>query len=791
MLSDFGKPIAFWTPLPPLGSGISDYSFELLASLNKKCAVAAVVDDQYYRRCKPPSGVDMIKASEYSIEKFSTNIFQFGNHFGFHGYMYKPLLTYGGTVVIHDLSLFDFHAVLCGTINSDIFLEELIFDNPQLKNLPHLLESMKDPQTINRLDYPVLRRILNASNAVFVNSEYGCQFIKIRYSIEAEKINYGMSLNQNTLHRRKNSGEKIIFGVFGGISKHKKIPETLKAFIKAREKNQNMKLMIAGRVDDTSVMESLQKTVSDLDDYVRDDIEFHTNLSFEELDHYISLCDVQILLRWPTMGETSATLLRGFYFGKPAIISPLPQWLEYPNEFCWPIENTSDLPEHLASRMLGAANDTTRIIKASLAAQKWAETELDIDYISSRILSRIRSTIMQSQSTVLHDSGLVKPKSAVGVTAITALATSTGIAEAARRSIKALYDSGIEISIADHDLHAPTDEDHLSPELKSLRYGAIFPFNICYLNISECSVLDKSFLYEQRKNNRLLASWWWELPLMPDHLIKLANDLRPDAILVGSNFVKNIFNNILPFPVHVVPPIVEVATDLSTSKQVLNIPEDTLVYLISFDANSPFRRKNPIGGIDAYIKAMPNQITDSVLVVKASHLYKFPEARKIIKQKLASINGILIEEHISPTEMGSLLSLADIYISLHRSEGFGLGMAESMYLGKPVIGTAYSGNTDFLNNSTGCPVGYELVKIQPGDFYLNPTPWYAELHAPKNKPTYWAEPDLDDAVAWIRELAKSESLRQDIGNSGREFMHTNYSQKAHADVMLDIISQYI
>ena len=139
--------------------------------------------------------------------------------------------------------------------------------------------------------------------------------------------------------------------------------------------------------------------------------------------------------------------------------------------------------------------------------------------------------------------------------------------------------------------------------------------------------------------------------------------------------------------------------------------------------------------------------------------------------------------------MGSLLSLADIYISLHRSEGFGLGMAESMYLGKPVIGTSYSGNIDFLNNDTGCPVSYKLVEINRGDLYLNSYLDYAELQAPKGKHSYWAEPNLDDATKWIQELARSESLREKLGKAGKQFIVNNYNSKIHAEKIHHIIKQ--
>ncbi len=789
MLDELSKPIAFWSPLPPAKSGIADYSFELLGYLGKKHAITAVVDDRFYNDCKPPAGIAITKASSYTRSEFSTNVFQFGNHFGFHGYMYQPLLQYGGVTVLHDLSLFDFHISLCTSTDSSIFLEELIFDNPDLKAEPGINKKFQKSKTVNRLDFPLLRRIVNASNLILTHSTYAKHIIEDRYRANVRHINQGIAPFDATSAIAQNNGGKVIFGVLGGIARHKNVIETLEAFIKARSKNPKIKLLIAGRADDQSILKELENLIYSLDKAIQEDIELHTDISFDELKNCITQCDVQILLRWPTAGETSRTLLHGFTLGKPALISPLPQWLEYPNEFCWPIADRQQCTvDDLADKILTVAADKKALIKAGILAKQWAEDNLDWDDISSQLLSYIRyaniTGPINSQQNILQSSG----NASKGFNVIAPLSASTGLAEAARRSIKAIYDSGNPISIADCNIGAHEDEANVPQELINLRKGLIFPkVNICYLNINEVHCLDHALLYRNRGTQKLIASWWWEATQIPDRLVQSAQEVRPDAIVVGSNFVKDIFKTFFPFPTYVVPPVVEVDYDPNITKKRFNIPENKLVYLVSFDANSSLQRKNPLGVIDAYKKASPDSIVDSVLVIKASHLAKYPEARKIVKEKLEDVNGILIEEHISGKEMGSLLSLADVYISLHRAEGLGLGMAEAMYLGKPVIGTAYSGNTDFLNNNTGCPVGYELVEIKRGDLYLNRYLDYADLQAPKGKHSYWAEPDLDDATGWIQELARSDSLREKLGHSGQKFILDNYNSKIHAQRMHAII----
>ncbi len=788
MLSDLAKPIAFWSPLPPAKSGISDYSFELLEHMKRKCSLVAVIDDQYYKSCKPPTNIEIIKASSYIHSEFSTNIFQLGNHFGFHGYMYKPLLEYGGITVLHDLSLFDFHVSLCNSVDSSILMEEILFDSPDLKSSTDLYKKLSDCQH-DRLAYPLLRRIADASNLIIVHSKYAKQFIEKKYRTDVRHIHQGI-LGCNNVDAE--SGElKIVLGMFGSIAKHKNTLEVLKAFIKARSKNHNIKLLIAGRVDDPNILNSINRTIASLPTSIQEDVEIHTNLSYDQLQKCIARCDLQILLRWPTAGETSRVLLHGFTMGKPALISPLPQWLEYPNEFCWPIGNDprTTTVEDIADKILEATSDKKKLLKSGVLAKQWAEDNLDWDAISSQLLKYTRSNSIAVLNKVEKNT-LETPDLNNGINVIAALDASTGLAEAARRSIKALYQSGIPLSVSNYDLGVPTNSKNVPSEIANLKRGLIFPdINICYLNINELHCLDKSLFFTTRKGQKLITSWWWEATQIPNGLIQLITELHPDAITVGSNFVKDILMTFFPFPTYVVPPVVNVEYDSAIKKQRFGIPENKLVYLVSFDANSSFQRKNPIGAIEAYKRASLEHITDSVLVVKASNLEKYPEARQIIQAKLASVNGVLIEDHITAKEMGSLLSLADIYISLHRSEGFGLGMAESMYLGKPVIGTSYSGNIDFLNNDTGCPVSYKLVEINRGDLYLNSYLDYAELQAPKGKHSYWAEPNLDDATKWIQELARSESLREKLGKAGKQFIVNNYNSKIHAEKIHHIIKQ--
>ena len=83
---------------------------------------------------------------------------------------------------------------------------------------------------------------------------------------------------------------------------------------------------------------------------------------------------------------------------------------------------------------------------------------------------------------------------------------------------------------------------------------------------------------------------------------------------------------------------------------------------------------------------------------------------------------------LAPGHLGASWRMADCYVSLHRSEGLGLTMAESMVLGKPVIATAYSGNLDFMTEENSFLVPYSWTEVPRG---AGPYPAGAR----------WAEPD--------------------------------------------------
>lgn len=785
------RPLAIWTPLPPQATGIADYSYELLGALSKITPVIAIVDDNAVNSCRAPSGVDVMTASQYRPHMFKGNLFQLGNNFAYHGYMLAPLLRMNAAIVMHDLSLYDFFWSMCSGSSRDILKEEIAYDSYGRLSQQEMEDIINYDSNLDRLRSPLLRRFVERESLIFVHSSWAKEFLYSRYGIHARVVPELTAIPEYWESPGSTERRPITFGVFGSLSHHKRIIVALKAFLEARRKHANMRLVIAGRPDDPSVLAEIKSVLDQLPSSERDGIEVLIAPSARHLETTMAACDVMVCLRWPTAGETSRIIMQSAALGKAVITSDVGQNRELPDDWCWRVAPcTSNEKEMLSTLMVDFARGRISAKAAGSMARRYAENNLSPNKVANFILSELDrwgELDVQGYDTTHTYRG--QPECHLGFNAVGSWSTSTGIAEAARRSVLAAINAGMAVALEYQDVGAPTDETNVPPPLRSLPRGRPFPIDICYLNINEAHLLGDHYLPERRRGP-LLASWAWELPTLPPILRDVASRLRPDAILALSTFVRDVLVRYVDCAVYVVPPIVNVKVDPQIGRQAFSLPNDATIYLMCFDANSGFRRKNPLGVIEAFRRAFPKRDSGAVLLIKADNLDRYPEAQVVLRRELDSVGGRLITEHLNMHKMGSLLATCDVYVSLHRSEGFGLGMAEAMMLGKPVVATAYSGSNDFVNHTTGFPVSYRLVPVRAGDFFLNPGLEIVKLHAADSHEAVWAEPDLDDAARQLSRLNDNPVLRKQRGEVARSFINQHYGPGAHAEVLRKVLEQY-
>jgi hypothetical protein len=131
----------------------------------------------------------------------------------------------------------------------------------------------------------------------------------------------------------------------------------------------------------------------------------------------------------------------------------------------------------------------------------------------------------------------------------------------------------------------------------------------------------------------------------------------------------------------------------------------------------------------------------------------------------------VLAETLSYADVLKLYASCDVYVSLHRAEGLGLGLMEAMALGKPVIATAWSGNMTFMNYTNSCPVNYHLIPVDAS------TPVYRKGRL--GMETIWADPDIDEAAAWMHRLADDPDLRAEIGRKAADDMRQWQDEACH------------
>jgi len=328
-----------------------------------------------------------------------------------------------------------------------------------------------------------------------------------------------------------------------------------------------------------------------------------------------------------------------------------------------------------------------------------------------------------------------------------------GLAEAARRTYASLEKTGLLVKAtqipysgkhhgSDNTVKAdkkiPTNPDEIR----------IFQFNGDYFD-KLISHWGKSILECKYK----IGFWHWELPEFPDDYLPWFDMV--DEIWVPSRFVFDAIAPKSPKPVQIIPLPLDDAVQNPPlpDREKFSIPKDKVVFLITFDFYSVMERKNPLAGINAFLKLIENDKykNRSHVVIKTSNQHADSLGTKCLEDLISCIDPTqitLINQVLSRHEMLCLIKSCDSLVSLHRSEGFGLHIAEAMAMGKAVIATNWSGNTDFMNSSNSYPVDYNLVKLK-------------ENYGPYRKGKVWAEPSISSAAESMSSVVDS-NLKQNF-----------------------------
>lgn len=323
-------------------------------------------------------------------------------------------------------------------------------------------------------------------------------------------------------------------------------------------------------------------------------------------------------------------------------------------------------------------------------------------------------------------------------------ATVSGISQGGNGMLAACKSAGL------HSEHLDLGATYDTPQEAGPLYSDGREFAIVHANF------DNINFHMRRKQQRFercrwrIGYWAWEQQCLPPSAFSGFQYL--DEVWVPSSFAQSAVMGSSPVPVIRVPHVVEPPSDVSDARASFGFPTNRVIVLVVCDLNSGSYRKNPEGAIEAFLLANKSN-SNGFLVVKLLNGDNHPSALNTIRSLLANVpNSVVLTEALSRQEMWALMSSCDVLLALHRAEGFGLCLAEMMAMGKVVIATGWSGNTDFMNSGNSCLVQYELHPL--GD---------EKAFGLFNKNELWAEPKVENAADWLTKCYESRNFREYLG----------------------------
>ncbi len=770
--------VAVWTPLPPQHGVVARHAHVLLEALARHAEVVAVVRDDVVEVAEAPGEVAVVAASDYQPRRVDLDVYQIGNDADLHGYAHTAALTRPGVLVLSDPALVDFYLRLTGGARGAVFREEVAFNCPEALGAAGVGDAGE--AALDPLALLMSRRLVEASLATVVHSSWAAQELG-RRSPGTKILCVSPAVELAPVATRRDRGA-VVFGAVGGQADRNRLQTLVGAFGEVHRELGGIRLMI-GANDVSHAEDAVRELVRDSG--VAGAVSAEGRISGPGgFFNVLGRCDVFVDLTWPTSGGTSAFVVGALGGGRMVMVSDAPQYRELDERICWRVPTDPGAESVALQAQLRAAAADPEAVRAAgeLAAQLVGPT------VAPEALARTWLEVLESCQRPPASAGArtreLTSRPPVGVNAIASWEATSGITEAARRCVGALIDSGVDVSMEDYDIAAPLEPRRLPPRLRVLPKGRAHDLDLCFFNVNELTLIPDEYLYPPGHPRRIVAYWHWEQVSLPAELVAQLD--RVDEIWVSSRFTAETFRRYTTKRVEVVPCIVEPVADPSLSRRDLGVPEGPFLFFFHFDVNSTLARKNPRGVIEAYRRAFSrSERAQSVhLVMKTINLARSPEAQAELQEAMDLVGGTVLDVELGAEEMAALTRSCDVYVSLHRAEGFGLGLAEAMYFARPVIGTAYSGNMDFMNLRNSCLVGYRMAQIQLGELRFNR--WSEQVYRPGE---WWAEPDLNDAARWMRALYEDGGLRERLGSAAARTIREKCASRVVGDRMRGLLEE--
>lgn len=353
----------------------------------------------------------------------------------------------------------------------------------------------------------------------------------------------------------------------------------------------------------------------------------------------------------------------------------------------------------------------------------------------------------------------------LGLNLVGYLRSEMGVGESARCAALAARRIGIPLELKSVDGRGPyrTEDHRAGPD------SSTFPwfFNLFHVNADQTPIVFERLGPSFTRGKYNIGYWAWELEDFPDKWRRSFDYFQ--EIWTPSTFCQEAISRKSPMPVIRIPHAIEVGEPASLGRADFGLPLNRFIFLTVFDMLSVFERKNPLAVVEAFVRAFGNS-SSCHLAIKINHADQRPEHLARLRSASAGYSVTVIDRTIDRSELNALIRCCDCLVSLHRSEGFGLPIAEAMYLGKPVIVTAYGGNMDFTNPATAFLISFRLCSVGKGC-------------EPYEEGQRWADPDIAEASEAMRTVYGDRPVRERKALAGMQFVREHLSPEAVGRLM--------
>ena len=388
--------------------------------------------------------------------------------------------------------------------------------------------------------------------------------------------------------------------------------------------------------------------------------------------------------------------------------------------------------------------------------------------VPQSVLSSVKENLVRRNTDKLKNTQIVPYDRTYenGVNLIGSIRAQTGLGQSTRLVADILEESGENYVI--HDFFVPPGP-RMGDHTHDLKVSEDMPYdvNIFHINASEFTIAFINMgkqVWDHRYN---IAYWLWELEEFPEEWLGCIDLV--DEIWTPADFITNTLKKYTDKPVVTLPYCVEAPVSEEFDRAFFNLPKDIFLFLMMFDSGSIMERKNPDSVFAAYREAFGID-NDRVGIVVKINEYSQKDITYINKALEGYKNVYILSDTLTKVQVNSLIKAVDVFVSLHRAEGFGLVLAEAMIVGTPTIATNWSANTEFACSDAACLVDYKMIEIDRDI-------------PPYKKGYHWADADIAQAAGFMRRLYEDEEFYQNIADNAKRYVASRLNMERSTGIV--------